>query len=109
MNLCFNPCMYLIQFLLPLYDNQKRPYPHADYDRIFQELTGKFGGVTAYPRSPAQGAWKAGGQVQYDDVVVFEVMADALDRAWWKDFRENLQKRFRQDEILLRASQVEQI
>jgi hypothetical protein len=102
--------MYLIQMLLPLYDNEGHAFSHAMYDRVFDELAQRCGGVTAYQRSPAEGAWKAQGQqITYDRVVVFEVMVEGLDRAWWQGFRRGLEQRFRQDELLIRAIQVEEI
>lgn len=45
--------MYLIQILLPLYDNDKRPFTKQAFDRVRDELANKFGGVTAYRNSPA--------------------------------------------------------
>ncbi|MGV3585606.1 MAG: hypothetical protein ACO1OF_01285 [Adhaeribacter sp.] len=50
--------MQLIQILLPLYNNQKEPFPTDVFTRIRQELTEKFGGITAFSRSPATGLWK---------------------------------------------------
>lgn len=96
--------MYLIQLLLPVRDNDGRPFPREAYDRVRGEMTERFGGVTAYLRAPATGAWKddAGG-VDRDDVVIVEVMARALDREWWRLYREELEARFRQDEIVARA------
>ena len=102
--------MYLVQILLPLYDNAKRPFARAEFDRVHRELTEAFGGVTAYLRSPAVGAWKdTGGEVTHDEVVIYEVMADAIERDWWARYRAELARRFRQEELLVRASQVERL
>jgi hypothetical protein len=99
--------MHLIQLLLPLQDNEDQPVANAEFDRVFDELTERFGGVTAYQRSPAEGAWKARpGVVSYDRVVNYEVMVPKLDRAWWKAYRETLEGRFRQEKILIRATEV---
>lgn len=49
--------MHLIRLLLPLYDNDGNRLPEL-LDQVFDELTHKFGGVTAYRRFPAEGAWK---------------------------------------------------
>ena len=74
------------------------------------ELTDLFGGVTAFLRSPAVGAWEDdGGEVQRDQVVLFEVMAAQLDHGWWTNYRKQLQQRFRQDEVLVRAMAVERL
>ena len=102
--------MHLIQLFLPLYDNAGTPFPRAVYDTVRGELTDVFGGVTAFTRSPAVGAWEdASGSVHGDDVLLFEVMAGNVDHCWWAHYREDLQQRFRQDEVLIRASLVERL
>lgn len=100
--------MHLIQFLLPVFDNDGEAFPKARFDSVRAELTAQFGGVTAYVRSPAVGAWEdQRGAVCRDDVVLFEVMAPAFDRAWWHGYRDTLRQRFAQDEVLVRATLVE--
>jgi hypothetical protein len=100
--------MHLIQLLLPLYDNRKRRFPRSYFNSIRDALTEKFGGVTAFVRSPAVGLWKESqDQISRDDVVMFEVMAGELDRPWWRERRKILEKQFRQDQILIRAIGVE--
>jgi hypothetical protein len=41
--------------------------------------------------------------------VIFAVMADPLDRAWWRDYRERLERRFRQEELVVRALGAERL
>jgi hypothetical protein len=101
--------MHLVQFLLPVYDNNGQRFAAARYEPIFHGLTERFGGVTAYQRAPARGAWKDEGQVSYDDVVVFEVMVEHLDHAWWADFRRDLETDFQQEEVVVRATQFERL
>ena len=102
--------MHLIQLFLPLYDNEGHAFPHALFDRVRGELAEAFGGVTAYTRAPATGLWEDDeGHVQRDDVLLFEVMADAVDRAWWQAYRRGLEQQFRQDEVLVRATAVERL
>jgi hypothetical protein len=68
------------------------------------ELADAFGGVTAYQRAPVTGLWQDPGEsVQRDELVLFEVMVDTLDRRWWKDYAAGLARRFRQEEVLVRA------
>ena len=38
--------------------------------------------------------------------MAFEVLAKQLDKNWWADYREQLQKKFRQDEVLIWASSI---
>ena len=102
--------MHLFRLLLPLYDNDGNRFPADLLDQVFDELTAKFGGITAYQRSPAEGAWKPPGErVVHDDVVLFEVIVDPLDRAWWAGYRRTLEKRFRQDKLLILALAAEAV
>ena len=98
--------MHLVQILLPLYDNAGAPLPRELFSRVREELTGAFGGLTAFTRAPAEGLWKDGGETTRDDIVVFEVMAERLDESWWRAYRGELEKRFRQDEIVVRAQET---
>jgi hypothetical protein len=96
--------MYLIQILLPVRDNQGQAFPRAELERVRSELTERFGGATAYLRAPASGLWKDdGGDVARDEVVILEAMVPHLEREWWRLYREELERRFRQEEILIRC------
>ncbi|GBF03978.1 hypothetical protein DAERI_010150 [Deinococcus aerius] len=99
--------MHLVQLLLPLYDNTGQPFEQARYAPIRRTLTERFGGLTAYVRAPAAGLWKDGDQTVRDDVVVYEVMVEELDRAWWAAYRETLRREFRQEALVIRVQPVE--
>ena len=101
--------MFLIVLLLPVYDNEGRRFGAGEFDRVSDELAARFGGVTAFRRSPAEGVWRDGGGESRDRVVIFEVMAEGLDRAWWRDYREELERRFRQEKMVVRASEFEEL
>ena len=102
--------MFLVEFFLPVFDNDGARFPKEEFDRVRRELTERFGGVTAFMRSPAVGLWaNEAGKVSRDELVSFEVMADTLDRDWWRNYREQLAKRFRQQEIVMRASPFERL
>lgn len=101
--------MHLVQLLLPLYDNEKRPFGQEYLERVRAELTEKFSGITSYRRSPAEGVWKEGGEVSHDEIIIFEVMTKYLDRGWWSAYRADLEKRFRQEELIIRATEIEQL
>jgi hypothetical protein len=45
--------------------------------------------------------------VNRDDIVVLEVMVPVLDREWWHDYRKQLERLFRQDQIVVRAQAYE--
>jgi hypothetical protein len=102
--------MHLVQLLLPLRDNEGKPFPREMLEGVRHTLTERFGGVTAHLRAPAAGAWKDDeGDVARDDVVIVEVMDEDVDRAWWAGYRGTLEDRFRQDEIVIRATAIERL
>ena len=102
--------MYLVQLLLPLYDNAGNKVSRQTFAAVRDELTERFGGVTAFTRSPAQGTWvEPGGAVERDDVVVCEVMVESLDAEWWATYRRTLESRFGQQELVVRASEIKRL
>ena len=102
--------MHLVQLLLPLRDNAGHPFPQDFFVRVRAELTARYGGVTAYLRAPASGVWKdEQGEVARDEVVMVEVMVEPLDRAWWQAYRRDLEQRFRQQELVVRALGCERV
>ena len=102
--------MFLIQLLLPVRTEDGQPFPREQYDRLALALTERFGGVTAFTRAPAAGMWEepSGDKVR-DDVVVYEVMADALDEQWWADMRRRLEEQFQQQELVIRAHEIRRL
>jgi hypothetical protein len=101
--------MYVIEILLPLRDNQGKRFPGKLYDAERKKLVEEFGGLTAYSKVPAKGLWKDKGRTQRDDLVIFEVIAKRLDRRWWKAYRHQLERSFRQKEMMVRAFKIEML
>ena len=102
--------MHLVQLLVPVYDNAGERFPRGAYDRLAQELTDRFGGLTAYMRAPATGLWQEDdGSTRRDDIVVYEVMVESLDPGWWAHYRRELEARFAQDEMVVRAQEVRRL
>jgi hypothetical protein len=99
--------MKLIQVLLPTYDNDGGPFDPELFGEVRRELTDRFGGLTVFSRAPAEGLWRSDGGTQHDDIVVFEVMAEAVDRGWWAAYRADLERRFNQDVVIVRAQDIE--
>ena len=100
--------MHLVQVLLPLFDNGGRRFEEADYLAVKARFTEKFGGVTVYIRSPAEGAWRRpSGARSHDEIVIFEVMTPRLDRAWWRRTRADLARIFRQEQLVIRTHPIE--
>jgi hypothetical protein len=101
---------YLVQLLLPLYDDTGTPFPPEHHAGIRRELTARFGGVTSYSRAPAVGVWQNdSGQAERDDIVVCEVMVPKLDRTWWRSYRESLEELFKQDDLVVRVLEVDRM
>jgi len=99
--------MHLIQLLLPLHDNDGRPFSASYFAQVRRDLTDRFGGVTAFIRAPADGLWKeSADDINRDQILMFEVLAEQLDRDWWSLYRKQLQNKFRQDEVLIWASTI---
>jgi hypothetical protein len=92
--------------LLPLADNEGRRFAESEFEEIHNTLVDRFGGLTAFSRAPARGLFESEGKTSRDDILIIEVMADTLDRSWWAEFRDAVEAQFRQQEIMLRASEV---
>jgi hypothetical protein len=102
--------VFLIQILLPLYDRAGTRLPRDVFERVAAELTEGFGGMTAYANSPARGLWDDGtGQAQHDDIIVHEVMTETVDQAWWAKYRSVLEARFSQDQVVIRALEMQRL
>jgi hypothetical protein len=103
--------MHLVQILLPLYDNDGDKLPKLEFRRVSSELAHRFGGLTAHTQAPAEGIWTESEHANptHDEIVIFEVMAETLDRDWWADYRRQLERRFRQKEVVIRAQAIEQL
>ena len=101
--------MHLVQILLPVYDNAGVALPRPLYAAVRHELVERFGGLTAYSRAPAKGLWADGSKIDRDDIVVYEVMDEALDRGWWTQYRATLERRFAQQQLTVRALAAEKL
>ena len=102
--------MFLVQLLLPVRDEAGAAFPRAYFDTLAKELTDRFGGVTAHTRAPASGLWEEpSGEKVRDEVVIYEVMVETLDDAWWTSTRRRLETQFRQQELVIRALEMRRL
>ena len=100
--------MYLIQILLPVSGNDGEPLLHSTYGVIREELVAKFGGLTAFTQSPAEGLWAPGDKrMQRDEVIMIEVMTEHLDTEWWARYRKTLEKRLKQESVVIRSLAIQ--
>jgi hypothetical protein len=98
--------MKLVQIFLPRFDNNGQRLPTRLFAEERKLLVDKFGGMTAHVQAPAIGLWKDGPRTKRDEIVIYEVMPERYRGGWWKSHRLELQKSFRQKEILIRVSNV---
>lgn len=102
--------MHLIQILLPVFANNGEELLRERYPAIRDELIKRFGGLTAFIQSPAEGLWKGGdNRTGRDDIVMLEVMVSELDRRWWESYRKHLQELLGQELIVIRALSMEKL
>jgi hypothetical protein len=97
-------CMFLVELLLPAdaqFSDARR--------KLAEDLSQRFGGMTAFNRAPAKGLFEQGEKRVEDDIIVFEVMVDEIERVWWKALRTKLENEMQQDEIVIRASHTERL
>jgi hypothetical protein len=100
---------HLIEVFLPLTRGDCSAVESAEIEGLIAGMADRFGGATAYARSPAEGLWQAEGETVRDSIVIVEVMVEDLDRGWWADYRSRLEVAFAQDEILIRVTPVQRL
>jgi hypothetical protein len=101
--------MHIVQILLPISDNKGKPFPSSILKGVQTELASRFGGLTAYSRAPAQGIWTRPSSRALDDIVVVEVMVDAMERDWWHAFRHRTEHLLKQHKLVVRAFKIEML
>ena len=97
-----------IQVFLPLRRPDGRPVSREEIDEVKRQLAERHGGVTAYVQAPAEGLWRDAQGLVGDEIVVLEVMTDVVD-ASWSLLKRELERRFDQKEIAIRASSVRRL
>jgi hypothetical protein len=96
----------LIEILLPVTAGEEARQVVED---VTQTLTNKFGGATAFLRAPGDGAWKGQTGIITDQIIVVEVMAEAVEPEWWRIFRTELEIRLDQEEIVIRSHEIKRL
>jgi hypothetical protein len=99
--------MHLVQLLLPLSNNAGKPFARELFIEVRDELVERFGGMTGYTRTPVSGLWQDKDQTVHDDLIIYEVMVASLDVDWWKRYRAQLEQRFEQSELVVRAHEID--
>ena len=99
---------YLVEIFLPLFDRNGKRFPKRLHRAVRVKLVEQFGGMTAHLRAPVVGLWKVSERcsTERDDLIIYEVITSRIDRAWWSDYRRQLERDFRQRELLIRAHAI---
>ena len=100
---------YCVEIFLPLAGADGVPHPRQRFEALKARLVDRFGGLTAFTRTPAEGLWAEGSGVDRDQVVIFEVMTESLDPDWWAGLRCDLQDAFRQQEVVIRGHEIRRL
>ncbi len=45
----------------------------------------------------------------YDELITAEVIADNLDQAWWQQFKHEMERTFKQKEMMIRCIKFERL
>jgi hypothetical protein len=102
--------MYLVQILLPLFDKEGEQFSPQLLNTVREYLLENYGGITIYKRNVATGLWEnSDGEIEKDELLIFEVMTASLKPEWWKNYRLELEKEFEQEEVVIRASEFEKL
>ena len=100
--------MHRIEIFLPLNLNDGAPQPAELFRRVREQLVDQFGGVTAFSRNPAIGiSLQEDNERSEDDIIIYEVIVEPVDRAWWRSYKRLLELLFQQEEILIRICAVD--
>ena len=99
--------MFLIELFLPLDRGDATAVPSEEIEDVVSKLAARFGGATAFTRTPAKGLWEKDSALVEDRIVIVEVMTDVLDESFWADYRSRLEGEFQQEHILIRASRCQ--
>ena len=101
--------MHVVEIFLPLKRSDGSAQPARLFAGLRAELVERFGGLTAFTRAPAVGLWEDRGEVERDEIVIFEVIAEAIDRGWWSALKARIERDFDQEEVLIRATLAERL
>ena len=86
---------------VPLYYNDGSPIEPAKFQGIQQELLRRFEGLTFFPQ-PNEGFWTMAGITYRDEIVIYRVLTSKVRaaRRFFREFKEDLKRELRQEEIL---------
>jgi hypothetical protein len=72
---------YRFELLIPLTDNQGRPFAWAKIERVSETLSERFEGCRSQPLTPHQGMWKFRRKTYREGVLLFTADAPRSDES----------------------------
>ena len=94
--------LFVLLILLPRAENGANPFAGQEFDPWKQAPARRFEGITAYLQAPAEGIWRGSTQAGRDDIFIFEVMTEEVDLPDWRRRQAELERRFRQEKVIVR-------
>src|SRR3954453_9289598 len=76
--------------------------------QIKETLVKAFGGYTHFPQK-SEGAWRVGGVTLRDEITIIRVLDDASAKFDMVEFKRTLEKRLRQEAVLIVRRDVEAV
>ena len=99
---------YRFEILIPLADNEGRPFPWSKIERVGTTLLRRFEGCRCQPMAQHLGLWKFQGIVYREGLLLFTVDAARGDPSleWMLAYKQRLKKQFNQLEIYLAVTDL---
>jgi len=99
---------YRFELLVPLADNEGRPFPWSKIERVGDSLIRRFGGCRCQPLAPHLGLWKHDGVIYREGLLLFTVDTPRSDESldWMLDYQQRLKRQFHQLEIYVAVSEL---
>jgi hypothetical protein len=99
---------YRFEVLIPLADNEGRPFPWSRIEGVSTRLPKRFGGCRSQPFAPHLGLWKYRGVVYREGLLLLTVDAPRADASleWMLAFKQRLKRQFQQLEIYVAVTEL---
>ena len=99
---------YRFEILIPLADNQGRPFPWSRVEQVGTALLRRFEGCRCQPMAQHLGLWKFKEIVYREGLLLFTVDGPRNDESldWMLAYKQRLKKRFGQLEIYLAVTDL---
>lgn len=99
---------YRFELLIPLADNEGRPFPWPKIERVGNTLMERFEGCRCQPLAPHLGLWRYRGIVYREGLLLFTVDSPRADESldWILAYKNRLKRQFSQVEIYLAVTEL---